>query len=72
MNRNSVKAQNQKINDQKIEIVIAANNKIALLSEIQNQSGIFSNKMNKNILKLGKGFNYFLFISKYVTLSLRD
>jgi len=34
-----IAAQDQKINDQKDEI-IEANNKILLLSEIQNQSGI--------------------------------
>jgi DNA-binding protein H-NS len=47
-----INAQNEKINEQKDEIM-EANNKIALLSEIQNQSGILSNKMNKYIMKLG-------------------
>ena len=51
-----IAAQEQKINDQKEEIM-EANKKIALLSEIQNQSTILSNKMNKYIMKLGTGFN---------------
>ena len=51
-----INAQNEKINDQKDEIM-EANKKIALLSEIQNQSDILSNKMNKYIMKLGTGFN---------------
>ena len=51
-----IAAQDQKINEQKDEI-IEANKKIALLSEIQNQSDILSNKMNKYTMKLGTGFN---------------
>ena len=51
-----IAAQDEKINEQKKEI-IAANNKKALLSEIHNQSNILSNKMNKYIMKLGIGFN---------------
>ena len=51
-----IAAQEEKINEQKKEI-IAANNKKALLSEIHNQSNILSNKMNKYIMKLGIGFN---------------
>ena len=37
--------------------IMTINNKISLLSEIQNQSSILSNTMNKYIMKLGTGFN---------------
>ena len=52
----TIAAQDETINEQKNEI-ISANNKIAILSEIQNQSSILSNKMNKYLIKLGTGFN---------------
>ena len=52
----TIAAQDETINEQKNEI-ISANNKIAILSEIQNQSSILSNRMNKYLIKLGTGFN---------------
>ncbi len=51
-----ISTQDEKLNEKKNEIM-AINNKISILSEIQNQSCILSNKMNKYIMILVTGFN---------------
>jgi len=51
-----ISTQDEKLNEKKNEIM-DINNKISILSEIQNQSCILSNKMNKYIMILVTGFN---------------